>query len=106
MWITKKYLPLEFRPQRWIVTSDTGTESLFMPQPGTFLAWSSGPRICPGMKFSHVKFVAVISTILARHDVSTAISRWKMRVILAQSSEGPTLSMRDGNKVVLQLEEI
>jgi cytochrome P450 len=50
---------LEFRPSRWIDASG----SLITPPKGTFLPWSGGPRICPGMKMSQVEFVATFATI-------------------------------------------
>jgi hypothetical protein len=34
------------------------------PQNTIFVAWSYGPRVCPGKKFSQVEFVAVIACLL------------------------------------------
>lgn len=53
---------LSFRPSRWL----TGDGELVTPPRGTFLPWSSGPRVCPGQKMAQVEFVAIISTLLAR----------------------------------------
>lgn len=47
---------LVWRPDRWIET-DSGSEQLYQPPPGVFLAWASGPRVCPGKKFAQVEFV-------------------------------------------------
>lgn len=70
--------PLEFRPDRWIPTApqgdgakqnsaDTGDRSydwqsgaLVAPTPGSFLPWTSGPRVCPGKKFAQVEFTRAI----------------------------------------------
>lgn len=45
---------------------------LITPDRGTFLAWSSGPRMCPGQKMSQVEFVTVISTLFGRLRVEPA----------------------------------
>lgn len=59
---------LEWKPERWIVRDpDTGVEAIRTPKGGTFLAWSHGPRVCPGRKFSQVEFVAVLATLLYRY---------------------------------------
>ncbi len=82
-------------------------ETLVHPQPGTFLAWSSGPRICLGMKFSQVEFVAVISTVFARHIVEPAVAREKLEAILAQTKpENPALSIPNSADVVFRLREV
>lgn len=49
----------EFKPSRWIDSSG----QLITPTKGTFLPWSGGPRICPGMKMSQVEFVATLATL-------------------------------------------
>ncbi|PYH78661.1 putative cytochrome P450 monooxygenase [Aspergillus uvarum CBS 121591] len=48
-----------FRPSRWI--DDTG--KVKTPPKGTFLPWSGGPRVCPGLKMSQVEFVSTIATL-------------------------------------------
>ncbi|RAH47808.1 cytochrome P450 [Aspergillus brunneoviolaceus CBS 621.78] len=49
----------DFRPSRWI--DDTG--KVRSPPRGTFLPWSGGPRVCPGMKMSQVEFVSTMATL-------------------------------------------
>ncbi|KAL2860005.1 putative cytochrome P450 monooxygenase [Aspergillus pseudodeflectus] len=49
----------EFRPSRWI--DEAG--QLITPEKGTYIPWSGGPRICPGMKMSQVEFVATMATL-------------------------------------------
>jgi cytochrome P450 len=57
---------MEFDPRRWIVVDDKGSERLKddTDQIG-FLPWLTGPRVCPGKKFSQVEFVAGLASILA-----------------------------------------
>ena len=49
----------EYRPSRWIDSSG----EVIVPEKGTFLPWSGGPRICPGMKMAQVEFVATLATL-------------------------------------------
>jgi cytochrome P450 len=49
-----------FKPSRWINPS---TGEIITPPKGTFLPWSGGPRVCPGMKMAQVEFVATFSTL-------------------------------------------
>ena len=35
------------------------------PFTGSFVAWNTGPRICPGKKFSQVEFTRVIYSLFA-----------------------------------------
>ncbi|OQE23795.1 hypothetical protein PENSTE_c008G09423 [Penicillium steckii] len=44
----------EFCPSRWL--DDSG--NLIIMAKGHFLPWSGGPRVCPGLRFSQVEFVA------------------------------------------------
>ncbi|CAG7925156.1 unnamed protein product [Penicillium olsonii] len=50
---------LEFKPSRWIDSAG----QIITPSKGTFLPWSSGPRICPGVKMAQVEFVATFATL-------------------------------------------
>ncbi|KAF1813264.1 cytochrome P450, partial [Eremomyces bilateralis CBS 781.70] len=55
--------PTETKPNGWIVEGDKnndGTEKIMHPPSGVFNPWSMGPRICVGIKFSQVEFVAVL----------------------------------------------
>lgn len=72
---------LEWKPRRWITTDPkTGQEIIAQPPNGvSFLAWSVGPRICPGKKFSQVEFVAVISTLLKSYRVEPMFIEGKMK---------------------------
>ena len=39
------------------------------PPKGSFIPWSGGPRVCPGMKFSQVEFASVMMTLFRRHKL-------------------------------------
>jgi len=72
---------LEWNPKRWItIDPRTGRETIAQPPTGVpFLAWSVGPRICPGKKFSQVEFVAVIATVLKSFRIKPQIIPGKMQ---------------------------
>lgn len=53
----------EWKPQRWIEIAEDGAEVL--KERSEMMAWSTGPRVCPGKKFSLVEIVAVICTVLS-----------------------------------------
>ena len=55
-----------FRPSRWLNPEGSATP-IYQPAKGTYLPWSSGPRVCPGQKMAQVEFVGVIATLFARH---------------------------------------
>ncbi|KGO39614.1 Cytochrome P450 [Penicillium expansum] len=57
-----------FRPSRWI-NPDTSPRRLYQPPKGYFLAWSHGPRVCPGQKMAQVEFVAVMLKLLQHHRI-------------------------------------
>ncbi|KAF4546899.1 Hypothetical protein D9617_106g078130 [Elsinoe fawcettii] len=59
----------KFRPGRWLVPSPEGGPNLFKPPAGHFVAFSFGPRICPGQKMAQVEFVGVIMTLMRRFRV-------------------------------------
>lgn len=73
-----------FRPSRWINIKPTNpTETLFRPPPGTFLPWSAGPRVCPGMKMAQVEFVGILTTLFATHRVEA------VRGVVRHKNAGP-----------------
>lgn len=57
-----------FRPSRWMNPSGS-QQLLFQPPKGTYVPWSSGPRVCPGQKFAQVEFVTVFLILLQRHKI-------------------------------------
>jgi cytochrome P450 len=65
----------DFRPSRWLAPDATlgGESQMIQPPKGTFIAWSTGPRVCPGQKMAQVEFVAVMSALLRRMRVEPAL---------------------------------
>lgn len=64
---------LTFFPQRFIVKSEVGEETLFKPERSVFIPWATGPRNCPGMKFSQVEFISAISELLSTSRVAASL---------------------------------
>ena len=64
-----------WRPTRWISPSGDSDEGGFLSGPSKdgFFAWSSGPRVCPGLKFSQVEFVAVMARLFLNHRVEPVL---------------------------------
>lgn len=75
-----------FRPSRWI-NADGG---LFQPPRGTFSPWSSGPRICPGMKMAQVEFTSIFLMLLRRHRIEA--------VAMCKSANGEVENRREVEK--------
>ncbi|KAF2768769.1 cytochrome P450 [Teratosphaeria nubilosa] len=64
---------LHFRPSRWV--NPPGSPHLHFQVPkGSFLPWSTGPRVCPGMKMAQVEFCAVVLALLRQHRIE-AVSK-------------------------------
>ncbi|KAJ5050427.1 uncharacterized protein L3040_002310 [Drepanopeziza brunnea f. sp. 'multigermtubi'] len=66
---------MTWRPDRWITSSgqnaDLQTEEIKQPaSKKAFVPWATGPRVCPGKKFSQVEFVAVIALLFRKHRVA------------------------------------
>ncbi|KAL5378496.1 hypothetical protein DPSP01_009077 [Paraphaeosphaeria sporulosa] len=63
----------EFRPSRWIKNAgEPGNELFATPDGAEFVGWSSGPRQCPGKRFSQVEFMAAIARLLRECDLRPA----------------------------------
>ena len=56
----------QWKPDRWIEVIN-GEEHLKQDLLEHFVGWSSGPRVCPGRKFSQVEGITVISEVLAKY---------------------------------------
>ncbi|KEF51793.1 uncharacterized protein A1O9_12130 [Exophiala aquamarina CBS 119918] len=98
-----------FRPSRWLVDAsvqpgDSNATILNVKTParGTFLAWASGPRACPGMKMSQVEFVSVFMTIFGQYrcepvrihdDETDAQVEARLEEVLQHSQPKLTLQM-------------
>lgn len=103
---------LKWRPTRWIQNShspDIDRETLYEPVPGSFMPWSSGPRVCPGRKFSQVEFVAVIVALFRKCKVKPAftggetveMAREKIVRVVNDSRVTVTLQVQDPASVPL-----
>ncbi|KAJ5357285.1 hypothetical protein N7541_004443 [Penicillium brevicompactum] len=96
----------EFRPSRWIDSAG----QIITPAKGTFLPWSAGPRICPGVKIAQVEFVATFATLFrsARCEPLPSDSqdpetlRQNLRDVVADSIVKLTVQVRDPRKVKLR----
>ncbi|KAK3387966.1 cytochrome P450 [Podospora didyma] len=90
-----------FRPTRWLNPSPKeGEPPIITPAPGTFIAWSGGPRQCPGLKMSQVEFVAVISTILRTCSIEPVtkdgetMDQARQRLLDVMQDSQPTTTLR------------
>ena len=96
----------EFKPTRWL----DATGNVITLAKGTFLPWSGGPRVCPGMKFSQVEFVAVFATLfrsakcepLRKVGETGEQARKRVEDIMANSVTKLTLQVRDPKEVMLR----
>ncbi|KAL5334268.1 putative cytochrome P450 monooxygenase [Aspergillus crustosus] len=97
----------EFRPSRWI--DEQG--QVITPPKGTYLPWSSGPRICPGLKMSQVEFVATMATLFRSARVeplstggveSLEVLRRKLLAVVTDSVSKLALQVRNPTGVQLQ----
>lgn len=107
----------EWRPERWIVQKDglpgIENEELMQPPRGAFFPWASGPRICPGRKFSQVEFVAVMARLMRDHHIKIAPLKGesrqrlqkRVRDTVADSSVTLTLSINKKERVKFQWEK-
>ena len=111
--------PLNWRPDRWILPGKAAStdacakklaaEKFFVPRRGTYLPWSDGPQNCPGKKFAHVKFVAVLAQLLQTHRVRLSDSidsdyekaRVKILAACDASEQGLLLRMKNANQIRL-----
>jgi cytochrome P450 len=98
-----------FRPSRWLIDpsarpgdSTATITNIKTPARGAFLAWSTGPRSCPGMKMSQVEFVSVFMTIFGsyrcepvrnRDDESDDEVKARFEAIIEDSQPKLTLQM-------------
>lgn len=101
---------LMFRPTRWLHPDGEFVE----PPRGSFLAWSAGPRDCPGRKMSKVEFVGVMMTVFHSWKVAPVVlqgetaemARERLRRVVADSQPIVTLQMKRPGDVLLRWEEV
>ncbi|RAK96099.1 cytochrome P450 [Aspergillus ibericus CBS 121593] len=96
----------EFRPTRWL---DEAGQTVVPPK-GTFLPWSGGPRVCPGLKMSQVEFVATMATLfrharcepLPQEGMSTEALVARLKELMDDSAPKLTMQVKQPNEVQLQ----
>jgi cytochrome P450 len=96
----------KFKPTRWLDNSG----NIITPPKGTFIPWSGGPRVCPGMKMSQVEFVAAMAVLfrsgrcepVTEGDMSLEQSRKTLHGVLYRDSISKvTLQVKHPTKVKL-----
>lgn len=105
--------PLQFRPSRWFIPDEkqgTGMRS-FEPATGSFMPWNTGPRVCPGRKFSQVEFVRLIYGLFAggtrvhlvqESGESLSGARERAMRIVDEAKVEVTLKMSDAGRIGLR----
>lgn len=94
-----------FRPSRWI----NSVGEVIVPDKGTFIPWSGGPRICPGMKMAQVEFVATFATLfraarcefIGSSDDATENTR-QLEALMKDSFMKLSLQMKEPSEVQLR----
>ncbi|OAQ58893.1 cytochrome P450 monooxygenase [Pochonia chlamydosporia 170] len=91
-----------FNPSRWLSgDNEVGQAEFNTPDRGIFLAWSGGPRVCPGQKMSQVEFVTVIATLFQACTVDPVIPSGGT---IEQAREGLVQLMMDSQpRLTLQM---
>ncbi|ETN36437.1 uncharacterized protein HMPREF1541_08715 [Cyphellophora europaea CBS 101466] len=111
---------LVWRPGRWIPdggsgVSDLDREVLLEPKKGTYAPWSDGPQNCPGLKFSEVEFVAVMTAIFGGGRRLEAVvmpgedqedTRRRVLSVVNDVDMQMLLRMRHGDAVKVKLQSI
>ncbi|KAE9993167.1 hypothetical protein EG327_006166 [Venturia inaequalis] len=101
---------LDFKPERWFAnrpspyspSPNAEIPELITPPKGTFIPWSGGPRICPGMKMAQVEFVAVIATLFRSCKVEVVLREGESDI---EARERLVMSMQESQpKLTLQIE--
>ncbi|TID23421.1 cytochrome P450 [Venturia nashicola] len=112
---------LAFKPERWFVNTNTPpppytssptaeVPEFITPPKGTYIPWSGGPRVCPGMKMAQVEFVAVIATlfkscrveVVLREGESELNARERLVKTMQESQPLLTLQIEKPEDIVLR----
>lgn len=88
---------LEFKPERWI--SEAGKVRL--ETSSKFLAFSSGPRICPGKELAFTRLKAVLATIIHNYHVQVVEGQEVTHVISSLLYIKNGLKVKDHQKMDL-----
>jgi cytochrome P450 len=91
---------LTWRPQRWLEAA-TDTTSYTPIEPSmNYIPWASGPRVCPGKKFSQVEHTAAIACLFHKYKVEPVLEEGeslamaKMRLFCVLQDSDMALAMR------------
>lgn len=121
---------LSWRPSSWIIPtpatinaspspglddsdfSPLDHESIITPQKGSYIAWSGGPRVCPGKKLSQVEVLAVLVRLFRNHVVrpvqmpgdDAARAQRRVLEVVEDSQVHLLLRMNDPSRVALKWE--
>jgi cytochrome P450 len=98
--------PLTFRPGRWL--TDDGT--LITPAKGTFLPWSAGPRVCPGLKMAQTEFLAICRGVFSKWKVEAGqlkgetpdMAKSRLQKVLDSSQPRFTLTVKNPREMTLK----
>ncbi|RAH76589.1 cytochrome P450 [Aspergillus japonicus CBS 114.51] len=105
----------EWRPSRWVLASSTGHpgEDVYNAEMGRkLIAWSEGPRVCPGKRFSQIEILAVLLQLFRKHTVdivpdpgeTVEEARQRAYARVQQSTMSLTLHIPQPEKVCLRWE--
>jgi hypothetical protein len=96
-----------------MVQDDAGNDVLFVPPRDTYFPWSDGPQNCPGLKFSQVEFVAVLSCLLQEHRIhpvaETGETREQLQArvlgVVNDCEQPMLLKMKDPDRIDVRCEK-
>ncbi|PYH80517.1 cytochrome P450, partial [Aspergillus uvarum CBS 121591] len=105
----------EWRPSRWVLASSTGHpgEDVYNAEmERRLIAWSKGPRVCPGKRFSQIEILAVLLQLFRRHrleivpDPGETVEEARQRAYarVQQSTMSLTLHIPQPEKLCLRWE--
>jgi cytochrome P450 len=68
----------DWNPSRWLTADTSSSKSLdgetqSQRPERSYIAWSTGPRVCPGKKFSQVEHTAALATLFHKHRVAPVV---------------------------------
>ena len=94
--------------QTWPLIQEDG--DLLEPAKGTFLPWSSGPRICPGIKMAQVEFATAFCVIFREYTIkpvlegteSFAAAQERLTAVMMDSLPQTTLQLNNPGWVKLR----
>ncbi|KAF2676563.1 cytochrome P450 [Lentithecium fluviatile CBS 122367] len=125
--------PTSWDPKRWIASSPASLAPLKLLEEKlleeklleeklleeklleqkAFLPWSTGPRVCPGMKMSQVEFVGVLATVLRSVRVAPAMKgetteeakRRLLGTVRDSNADTPALKISHPEKICLAVKK-